>query len=270
MDSMESFKQKAVVFDCAGTLVEMYRVTKELKTGIVLSDADNLQLVSGVERCGLIILDTPIDLIKSQDPDALLSDFLRTEQVPFGIAYATKGFETSDISRILLSDMTKICHFHETNEKAVAFFEDIIYEVSGFVADSNAGEISYVMSTGGKLFDNAREVMDALRDEFDIFIASGDNYENLYRVAEKLGIPDDHVFGLCNDQKKLEIVLDLENHYPYVAMVGDGLNDKLALEASDCGILISRHNYYTPDELKEVSDYILSDLGQCVEILREV
>ncbi|WNY25331.1 HAD family hydrolase [Methanolapillus millepedarum] len=266
---MDSFKQKAVVFDCAGTLVEMYRVTKEMESGEVISEADNLQLVSKTERCGLVILDAPVDLIKSQEPELLLSEFLRAEQIPFGIAYATKGFETGDISRILLSDETQIYHFHETNEKAVDFFDDIIYEVSGFVADARIDKISYVMSTGGKLFENARHVVDALRSEYDIFIASGDNYDNLYRVAEKLGIPDDNVFGLCNDRKKLEIVLDLGNHYPFVAMVGDGLNDKLALEASDCGILISRHNYHTPDELKDVSDFVIGDLGQCVEILND-
>ncbi|MDV0446308.1 hypothetical protein MsAg5_01380 [Methanosarcinaceae archaeon Ag5] len=266
---MESFKQKAVVFDCAGTLVEMYRVTKEMESGTVLSEADNLQLVSKTERCGLVILDAPVDLIKDQDPELLLSDFLRTEQIPFGVAYATKGFETGDISRILLSDETQIAHFHETNQKAVDFFDDIIYEVSGFVADARVDKISYVMSTGGKLFDNARHVMDALRNEYDIFIASGDNFDNLYRVSEKLGIPDENVFGLRNDQRKLEIILDLENHYPFVAMVGDGLNDMLALEAADCGILISRHNYHTPDELKESADFVVDDLGQCVDILKD-
>ncbi|MDR0767535.1 MAG: HAD family hydrolase [Methanosarcinales archaeon] len=265
---MESFKQNAVVFDCAGTLVEMYRVTKDLETGKILLDADNLKLVSESESRGLIIMDAPLDLVQQQPPERLLSDFLRKEKIPFGVAYASAGFNGGDISRILLDDQTTMAEFLETNKEATALFDDIIYEVFGFIADSKKDKITHIMSTGGKLFENAKDVIEAAKENCDIFIASGDDYANLHRVADKLGIAKENVIGLCNDTKKQEIVFDLQSHYPKVIMIGDGLNDMLALQAADFGILISRHNYHTPDDLKDAADEIVDDLGECTSILQ--
>ncbi|WNY27844.1 hypothetical protein MmiEs2_00170 [Methanimicrococcus stummii] len=265
---MDSFKQNAVVFDCAGTLVEMYRVTKDLETGKIMLDADNLKLISESEGRGLIIMDAPLDLVQNQPPERLLSDFLRKEKIPFGVAYATPGFNSGDISRILLNDQTTMAEFLETNEEATAFFEDIVYEVFGFVADSKKDKITHVMSTGGKLFDNAKDVVAAAKENCDIFVASGDDYANLNRVAERLGIATENVIGLCNDSKKQEIIFDLQNHYPKVIMVGDGINDMLALQAADYGILVSRSNYHTPDELKDAADEIVDDLGECTALLQ--
>lgn len=265
---MESFKQNAVVFDCAGTLVEMYRVTKELESGKIMLDADNLKLITESAGRGLIIMDAPLDLVQQQPPERLLSDFLRQEKIPFGVAYASPGFESGDISRILLTDKTTMNEFLETNREATAFFEDIIYEVFGFVVDSEKDKITHIMSTGGKLFDSAKDVVAAARENCDIFIASGDDYANLNRVADMLGIPKDNVIGLCDDAKKQAVIFDLQNHYPKVVMIGDGINDKSALQAADFGILVSRSNYHSPDELKEAADEIVDDLGECTEILR--
>jgi Soluble P-type ATPase len=264
---MDSFKQNAVVFDCAGTLVEMYRVTKNLKTGQVILDADNLKLISESPGSGLIVMDTPLDLVQNQPPERLLSEFMRTEKIPFGVAFASDGFETGDISRILLTDQTQMKSFLETNAESVSYFDDIIYEVFGFILSSSENKITHVMSTGGKLFENAKSVVAAARENCDIFIASGDDYGNLNRVAEKLEIQKDNVVGLCNDVKKEKIVTELQNHYSKVIMIGDGINDRLALNAADFGILISRVNYYTPEQLMEVADEIVGDLGECTEIL---
>lgn len=265
---MESFKQNAVVFDCAGTLVEMYRVTKELETGEIILDADNLKLVSESDGRGLIIMDAPLDLVKKQPPERLLSDFLRAEKIPFGVAYASSGFRNGDISRILLNEKTTMAEFIETNREAVAVFDDIIYEVFGFVADSFKNKITHVMSTGGKLFDSAKGVVAEAQENCDLFIASGDDYANLNRVAEKLGIQKENVVGLCDEIRKQEIVAELQEHYPKVIMIGDGMNDRAALLAADLGILISRSNYNTPDELKDSADEIVDDLEECTEILK--
>jgi Soluble P-type ATPase len=265
---MDSFKQNAVVFDCAGTLVEMYRVTKNIQTGQIILDADNLKLISESPGSGLIIMDAPLELIKNQSPERLLSEFLRSEKIPFGVAFAADGFDAGDISRVLLTDQTKMKSFLETNEEAVSYFDDIIYEVFGFIVSSSENKITHAMSTGGKLFDNARDVVSAALENCDVFIASGDDYGNLNRVAEKLGIQKDNVVGLCNDVKKEKIIMELQNHYPKVIMIGDGLNDLLALNAADLGILISRSNYYTPENLMDAADNIVDDLGECTEILQ--
>ncbi|MDR2944749.1 MAG: HAD family hydrolase [Methanosarcinales archaeon] len=265
---MESFKQNAVVFDCAGTLVEMYRVTKDLETGKIMPDADNLKLVTESEGRGLIIMDAPLDLVQRQPPERRLSDFLRKEKIPFGVAYAAPGFNSGDISRILLNDQTEMTEFLKTNQEATSFFDDIVYEVFGFVADSKKDKITHVMSTGGKLFDSAKAVIEAAKENCDVFIVSGDDYANLNRVADRLGVPKENVVGLCDDTRKQKIIFDLQNHYPKVIMIGDGINDMPALQAADYGILVSRSNYYTPDNLKDAADDIVDDLLECADLLQ--
>ena len=264
---MDSFKQNAVVFDCAGTLVEMYRVTKDLETGKIILDADNLKLVSDSPRRGLIVLDAPLEKVKEQPPEKILSDFLREEKIPFGVAFASKDFKAGDISKVLMNDKTEMKHFHETNKEAISYFDDIIYEVFGFVVDAEKNKLTHAMSTGGKLFSNAKSVVAAALENCDVFISSGDDYGNLNRVADKLGILRENVVGMCHDKKKEDVILDLQNHYQKVIMIGDGLNDMLALEVADLGILISRYNYNTPESLKGVADFIVDDLGECVDVL---
>jgi len=61
--------------------------------------------------------------------------------------------------------------------------------------------------------------------------------------------------------------MELQNHYPKVIMIGDGINDILAMNAADFSILISRSNYHTPDELRNAADEIVDELGECAEIL---
>lgn len=86
--------------------------------------------------------------------------------------------------------------------------------------------------------DEATNVIDAMRDlGFGrVTLLTGDRTEVAERVASQLGL--DEVFAEVLPQEKLEIVRREQQAGRRVLMVGDGMNDALALSAADIGVAI--------------------------------
>ena len=78
-----------------------------------------------------------------------------------------------------------------------------------------------------------QDAFDALRFLDSVILSSGDNEQEVERVASELGIADAR--SNQSPEDKLELVQSLSN----VAMVGDGINDSAALAQSNLGIAVS-------------------------------
>jgi Cu+-exporting ATPase len=71
----------------------------------------------------------------------------------------------------------------------------------------------------------------------DLWIVSGDTYRVAHSIGQQLGI-NQVIGGVLPGQKSLKIK-ELQNLGKVVAMVGDGINDPVALVQADVGIAIS-------------------------------
>jgi P-type E1-E2 ATPase len=80
----------------------------------------------------------------------------------------------------------------------------------------------------------------------DTYIASGDGVFVLTKLAEFINIPQKKVFALSNTFMKENLVLELKRKYEKVVMVGDGINDILALRAADVGIMTTQQGDQIP------------------------
>lgn len=97
------------------------------------------------------------------------------------------------------------------------------------------------------------------QNDVDLRIVSGDSETSLRAIAVQVGLPSDKVISLENmsdeevsnaaltykifarvspEQKQI-IIQSLRNHANTVAMIGDGVNDLLALKAADCSIAMA-------------------------------
>jgi Cu2+-exporting ATPase len=89
-----------------------------------------------------------------------------------------------------------------------------------------------------ELRDDAEAAIDALRarDTRDIVMVSGDHLEPTRFAARQLGVERYHADLLPED--KADLIRALRHEGRAVAMVGDGVNDALALRAANVGIAV--------------------------------
>lgn len=116
------------------------------------------------------------------------------------------------------------------------------------------------------------------KEDVEIRILSGDNPMTVSRVAQLAGLrhgdlyvdastlPDDmselqkivrhyHVFGRVKPEQKQSIVKALQAEGMIVGMVGDGVNDVLAIKDADCGIAMAAGS----DAAKQAAHIVLLD-----------
>jgi hypothetical protein len=83
-------KRIAVVFDSAGTLLQMYRVAKEVSTGNILENIESTAIVAQKNGCGLVVLNAESDIILGSRKDMPIFEFIKEYRVSIGIS-CSKG-----------------------------------------------------------------------------------------------------------------------------------------------------------------------------------
>jgi cation-transporting ATPase E len=137
----------------------------------------------------------------------------------------------------------------------------------------------------------APQVLEYFREEgVEVKVISGDSPVTVSEVARRAGVknwdkyidarelPEDNeelkkvieettIFGRVTPHQKKKIVVALQEMDHTVAMTGDGVNDVLALKASDCGIAMANGS----DATKAVAQLVLmkSDFSALPKVLEE-
>ena len=137
--------------------------------------------------------------------------------------------------------------------------------------------IGYVLILD-KIRKEARNTLEYFEKQgVDVKIISGDNPITVSKIAKQVGVKNYNkyidmssveaetdlkeialnytIFGRVSPIQKKELVLALQNNGRTVAMTGDGVNDVLALKASDCSIAMANGS----DATKNVSQLVLLD-----------
>jgi len=262
-------KKIAVVFDSAGTLLHMYRVAKESSTGNILENIESTAIVAKKNGCGLVALNTENEIILSSRRDMFLFEFIREYGVSIGIS-CSKGIFSKEVAREIIKGASLLMgDVQDVLEAVTSRCPDSIYLAAGLIVDSEARRIPYVLSTGGHVFGKTLQTVQLLHAmEVDMYIASGDRMSALVQLAEFVNIPQDRIFAFADPFMKEKVVLELKNRYDKVVMVGDGINDILALRAADVGIMTTQQGDERPKELREAADVVLDDIIKVVDVVK--
>jgi Cu+-exporting ATPase len=261
----------AVVFDSAGTLLNTYRVAKDVIRQVLMPGIETTTLTFSSPDRVLIVLPVHSKHIITTPPDILLSAYLVENQIGFGISCTRKITTAEEIGDMLYTDTkTHVGDLQECirNVWGVCRGETMLALNSGAILNMAQKAIEFTITAGGWPFEGAKDTITALhRMGVPTFIASGDRSTKLEIMADHLGIPRDRVYGVATPSVKAQIVSDLKKEYDQVVMVGDGINDLSAFRKADTAILTVQQAGNRPEELFRAADYVINHVGDVLPIV---
>ena len=264
----------AVVFDSAGTLLNTYRVAKDIRNHKLLPGIETTTLTFSSPDRVLIVLPVHSKDLMAAPPDTLLSDYLIRHDIGFGISCTRKITTSEEIGDILYADdRARVGDLQECirNVWTVCKEESVVTLNSGAIINMAKRGIEFAITAGGWPFDGAKEAITALhRMGVPTFIASGDRVTKLERMADHLGIPRDRVYGVATPTVKAQIINDLRQEYDRVLMVGDGNNDLCAMRNADIAILKVQQPGDRPEDLYKEADYVVKSVMEVVTIVQDL
>jgi len=264
----------AVVFDSAGTLLRTYRVVKNIPAGEILTDVETTAITAASDDRALLVLNVRSRDVMKAPPGLLLSEYLGTSRVSFGISCANRVFTRGEIADLLYADQAaRVSDLQECIREVWARcrLEALVVIDSGVIVNISLRVIEFTVTSGGRPFAGAVETIEELqRMGVATYIASGDRASKLERIADHLGIPRDHVYGVATPSLKARIVEDLKGEYDHVVMVGDGINDLPALQEADTAILTLQQPGEKPEVLYRTADHVVPRVRDVVTIVREL
>ncbi|MDF1530871.1 MAG: HAD family hydrolase [ANME-2 cluster archaeon] len=262
----------AVVFDSAGTLLHMYRVAKNTITGEYLDDIITTDLVGRHSHCGLVILHTNPDRIMNCNPYTRIYDFIQENNIEIDLSCSSSPTTLDQVRKTLeLDTRTTMQDLHEVITIIRNKCPDIFYLGVGIIVEIQSNTIVYTVCTGGRPFTNTPVALKTLKKwGVDTFIASGDSMRNLEVLARVMDIPIERVYDVATPLKKEWVIRHLKKHYNKVVMVGDGINDILALREADKGVVSIQQIGVCHERLSCEADIIITDIKQILKIIEEI
>ena len=220
------------------------------KFGILIKGGEALQTATNIntlafDKTGTLTTGTPVVTAFKN-----LSQLSDTEVLK--IAYAMEINSTHPLAQAIVN----FCQTKKIEDSGLKI-EDF-HTLPGFGLEANIGKDKYYLgktkNSQIELTKNNRSlatftIKDTVKPEsvsaikqlqqnsFQIYLISGDNFDNSTTIASELSIPVDHVFADVLPDQKAEIINNLQKTRQ-VAFVGDGINDSVALSRSNLGIVM--------------------------------
>jgi len=262
----------AAVFDSAGTLLNVYRVAKDVAHGRILEHVASTDMVLRSPGSALVALRVDsFDFLEGLDGHQGLAAYIAAHDV--GLDVICRGSACPD-ERVAAAARQDTAATLGDMQEAIAAVKlkckDIYYVNMGFVVDVPRCAIPYVLATGGRLYRGVKPMFKRLQAlGVDAYIASGDNRKSLAALARELGVPDARVYDALSPTGKLDLVKALRGRYDRVAMVGDGPNDRMAIEAADLGVLTVQQPAPRGPELYAAADVVVEKIGDAGRAIEE-
>ena len=256
----------AIVLDAAGTMLRMYRVAKDLSSGLLIKNVVTWELIMEKSGRALVVPQLDPNLLVMYPPDEPLSFLFKGKEDCIEISCSSSPISREQAVTILLRSRAKISDLQEVHIAVEARCPEK-YQTSGMIVDADLQDVTHVLSTGGTPFPGLRRVLREIESlGADVYVASGDSMRSLANLKD-YGIDLSRVYPVASPRRKQEIVIELKKRYSKVVMVGDGLNDQYALKASDLGVLSVQQDSRPASTLALAADEIMKDIKELPGIL---
>lgn len=259
---------KAVVFDNSGTLIKRYRALKNVKTGVVCDHINSIDIVDYDTGRALVVLQSdPSKCVMKVDPNQTIQHFLEKYKINIDISYSHKDIDKDSVLDIIKDNHAVVADIQDTvNAVVERHFNVQICSGSGFIMNTDTGEVEFTITAGGKIFPEVPHVIKELKHRgTEIYVASGDRTKSLEQLAEFVHIPQGNICGTADSKRKRDIVRQLKEKNK-VMMVGNSSNDRLAIEEADMGVLTLQQGEDVPEKLYEASDVAVYNIKDILDL----
>lgn len=260
--------KKAIVFDNSGTLLERYRVIKDISTGELITDINSLDLIDSNDDLILVVLQFNTKCLAKADPNLLISQLIEKENIDFDISYSKYPISKDEVYSIIQKDTAIIKDITDGFRKLKEQIPNMaLCNGSALILDVKKSTIAYTITSAGRLFSEVINTIDFLKSKGnEIYIASGDRAAAIQKLASIIGVEGTHACGTSNTRKKCEVVKALQSKGFKVMMVGDGPNDVLAFKAADVSVLTIEQEQEDSSKLFDKVDYIIKNISEIKDI----
>ena len=221
----------AVAFDKTGTLTEGNLKIEKVIPLKEISEDDLIQIAYNLEiKSEHSIADAIVNYAKEKSFELEEVKDFKVEEGSISGIYKGKRYKIGQpklFYNLLNDDHKKIVNqLEESGCTVIVILEE----------NSPIGLICLVDT----LRDSIKKLVQDLRREGvkEFFILSGDNKNIVEKIAAEVGI--EKFYAELKPSDKLELIRELKNNYPMIAMIGDGLNDAPALKNASIGIAMGK------------------------------
>lgn len=218
-----------VVFDKTGTLTHGKPVVTDIITNLpeneflsIVGSLENASehplahaLVSELEQRNLEVL--PIDSFKS---------------------ISGKGLQGSVGGKIIaIGNEALMASLNISTDRYEADVKRLSQEGKTAMYVSNQTSLMGIVAVADTVKTESIETIKALQDmNYDVIMLTGDHRDTAHAIADQIGI--NHVLAEVMPEEKAAKIKELQNQGQNVLMVGDGINDAVALVQADVGIAV--------------------------------
>ncbi len=254
-------KIKGFVFDKTGTLTIGAPYVTDVITLGSISEMELLSFSASAER----VSEHPLSEAVFEHANTIGAKIYDTEEFEavagHGVIAKVNGKKVIIGTRKLIEDNKIIIENQEKIEKLEKSGKTIM-----FVAID--GSLSGLICAMDKIRDDAFDTIKKLKSrKKEVYLLTGDNKYVANETARKLEIDKENVFSSVLPGGKSDIIDKIQSEKGFVAMVGDGINDSVALSKASVGISVSSGTKIA----MEASDVVimhdrLSDLIKAVDL----
>lgn len=250
--------RRAVVLDKSGTIIEPCRVVYNIEEGRWLYHISTLKYV--VEKGGVLVN------LRGRIQD-ITSGKIRGARLKISCC-ASKNPPVIDKAKIIDPKVLEI--LREAYEKALTHCSSELGACVAIILDPG-GEVTDVVGLGGRLYPDVKgAVMEMQRGGADLYLATGNCKEMTINCASLLNIPKHAAIFDASPEEKRELVRRLRGFYGAVVMVGNDINDLVALREADISILVRRKGEFQKESLCAEVDYFVDSLTEVAGIVSQI
>lgn len=242
----------ALVLDKSGTILKPCRIAFDLKSGRLLYHISTLKLVKEVNG---YLLNIEGDLKKIEE---------KKQKPIFKISCAfSKALPKINEDIIMRKEV--LMALKEVESLAYKHCGSEIGTCIALILNEYREPI-YSVGLGGKIYSDLKKILNEIKNVSDLFIATGNCKKATLNCAKKLKIDKRFVLYNASPKDKMEFVKKLKAFYSCVIMVGNDINDLMAMKVADVSIFINREKESLPYEV----DYIIESLVDLPKIIFEL